>query len=400
VKVIFVSYGLFESNSGGHIAGFANELAKNGHAVAVCAAGSSDNISVYGQTRFTPIPIETIRDDPTAVATFDGKTADLADTIIHCWTPREKVRILTETLRRELPAPYVVHLEDNEELVTASQMQETWANLLATDREILDTVIPTALSHPHRYKPFLAGGAGATVIVDTLGDFVPRSVPIHVLEPGVDSEKFAPAAKASERTAVLAELGISAKAKVIVYHGNMHAANQREVFSLYCAVNILRRRGHDVHLLRAGRDYSPGVDVSFDSLKGAVTELGFLDDARLLQVLKTADAYVQPGAADAFNIYRLPSKLPEFLALGRPVLLPAANIGRQVKDGVEALVLRRGDGSEIADRLETIFENKAQANALGKSGRLYAKTKLDWAEKTQGLQQFYERILSGQQTTH
>jgi glycosyltransferase involved in cell wall biosynthesis len=238
------------------------------------------------------------------------------------------------------------------------------------------------------------------VIVDTLGDFVPSSVPIHVLEPGVDSEKFAPAAKASERTAVLAELGISAKAKVIVYHGNMHAANQREVFSLYCAVNILRRRGHDVHLLRAGRDYSPGVDVSFDSLKGAVTELGFLDDARLLQVLKTADAYVQPGAADAFNIYRLPSKLPEFLALGRPVLLPAANIGRQVKDGVEALVLRRGDGSEIADRLATIFEDKTRANALGKSGRLYAKTNLDWAEKTQGLQQFYERILSGQQTTH
>jgi glycosyltransferase involved in cell wall biosynthesis len=398
VKVIFVSYGLFESNSGGHIAGFANELAKNGHSVAVCAAGPSDNLSVYGPTHFTAIPVEAIEDDPQSVAAFDGKAADPGETIIHCWTPREKVRILTETLRRELPAPYVVHLEDNEELVTASQMQESWGNLMAADIGMLDAMIPLALSHPLRYKRFLAAGAGATVIVDTLGDFVPTGLPVHVLEPGVNSQKFAPAAKAADRTAVLAKLGINPKAKVIVYHGNMHAANQREVFSLYCAVNILRRRGLDVHLLRAGRDYSPGVDVSFDTLKGAVTELGFLDDAFLLEVLKTADAYVQPGGADAFNIYRLPSKLPEFLALGRPVLLPSANIGRQLMDGVEAIVLQRGDGTEIADRLMAVFEDKELAKALGQGGRLYAKKNLDWAYKARGLQDFYDRILRENQT--
>lgn len=397
MKVIFVSYGLFESNSGGHIAGFANELAKCGHSVAVCAAGSSDNLSAYGPTRFTAIPVEAIEDDPEFVAAFDGKAGDPSETIIHCWTPREKVRLLTETLRRELPAPYVVHLEDNEELVTASQMQESWRNLMAADSEALDSAIPLALSHPHRYKRFLAAGAGATVIVDTLGDFVPAGLPIHVLEPGVDSRKFAPAAKAADRTALLAKLGISPKAKIIVYHGNMHAANQREVFSLYCAINILRRRGLDVHLLRAGRDYSPGIDVSFDSLKGAVTELGFLDDAFLLEVLKTADAYVQPGGADAFNIYRLPSKLPEFLALGRPVLLPSANIGRQLQDGVEAIVLQRGDGTEIADRLMAVFKDKDHAKALSQGGRRYAKKNLDWAQKAHGLQEFYKRILSDSQ---
>ena len=61
--------------------------------------------------------------------------------------------------------------------------------------------------------------------------------------------------------------------------------------------------------------------------------------------LALADAYVQPGAPDDFNRYRLPSKLPEFLAMGRPVILPACNLGNELTDGENALLLREGDGA-------------------------------------------------------
>ncbi len=55
--------------------------------------------------------------------------------------------------------------------------------------------------------------------------------------------------------------------------------------------------------------------------------------------LALADAFVQPGAPDEFNRYRLPSKLPEFLAMGRPVILPRCNIGNELSDRENAMLL-------------------------------------------------------------
>ena len=60
-----------------------------------------------------------------------------------------------------------------------------------------------------------------------------------------------------------------------------------------------------------------------------------------------ADVLVQPGRAGPFNDYRLPSKLPEFLSAGRPVVLPATNLARQLRDvllGERRQHLRVGSG--------------------------------------------------------
>ena len=59
-------------------------------------------------------------------------------------------------------------------------------------------------------------------------------------------------------------------------------------------------------------------------------ELGAVGWREIPGYLALADAFVQPGAADDFNRYRLPSKLPEFLAMGRPVVLPDCNIGHDL----------------------------------------------------------------------
>lgn len=394
MKVIFINYGLFESNSGGHIAHFANHLSNFGHSVAVCASGPTAGLSAYGTTQFEPIQTELLDFDPSAVAAFDGKPATPFDTIVHCWTPRERVRLLTERLRSLGPIPYVVHLEDNEEVVASSQLQRPWREILAQDEDQLRHGYPLGLSHPHNYKRFLGGSAGVTVIIDTLKEFVPDGIPAHLLQPGVDTKKFSPNNAVKAKSKLKRELGLDPDSKIIVYHGNMHAANQREIFSLYCAVAILRRRGVKITLLRAGRDYSPGVDLSFSHLSAGVLSLGYLDDGRLLEILKLADAYVQPGAADEFNIYRLPSKLPEFFSLGRPVLLPAANIALQLEDGRDAILLKRGDGTDIADRLMEVFGDPIAAKAMGQRSRRFAQTHLRWIDKAKDLELFYDTVLA------
>lgn len=394
IRVVFINYGSFNSNSGGHVANFANHIARAGHVVAVCADGDPESIRDLVDPRFFTFPHEAIEFDPRGVITCGGDSVGLERTILHAWTPREKVRLLTEILRAEGAGAFFVHLEDNEEVLAAANLGLAVAELRSLPLERLPNPYPLSLSHPVRYKLFLAEAAGVTAIVPTLGQFVPPSVPVHVLEPGVDGERFGGELPPGRAEALRADLGIAPGETVCVYHGNMHVANQREIFSLYTAFLILARRGRRVRLVRTGRDFSYGLDLSHAELRSdRVIELGFLAHARVLEVLKLADFFIQPGASNAFNDYRFPSKLPEFLALGRPVVLPASNVGLRMRDGVDALLLHRGDGCEIADRVERILDDPALAARLGANARRFALTELDWDRNCRKLLDFYDRAL-------
>ena len=97
-----------------------------------------------------------------------------------------------------------------------------------------------------------------------------------------------------------------------------------------------------MRLVRLGSTVLGGVDPRSrrgrwptDACRGRRRRL-----AEIPGYLALADAFVQPGAPDDFNRYRLPSKLPEFLAMGRPVILPHCNIGNDLTDGAECAAAR------------------------------------------------------------
>ena len=103
---------------------------------------------------------------------------------------------------------------------------------------------------------------------------------------------------------------------------------------------------------------------------------------------------MQPGAPDAFNRYRLPSKLPEFFAMGRPVILPACNLGNEVAEGEDALLLRKGDALEIAAKLELLIDDPGLAARLGERARRFALERLDWSRNARLLAGFYREQLA------
>ena len=79
-------------------------------------------------------------------------------------------------------------------------------------------------------------------------------------------------------------------------------------------------------------------------------ELGFVERGMIPVYLSIADILIQPGKAGLYNDYRLPSKIPEFLFMKKPVVLPDTNIGRFLKNNEEALLL------EAALQLAAIVE--------------------------------------------
>ena len=148
-------------------------------------------------------------------------------------------------------------------------------------------------------------------------------------------------------------------------------------------------------LVRTGKDTREFLEgLAAEDLARFVVDLGFVERERVPGLMRQADVLVQPGEVDDFNRYRLPSKLPEFLATGRPVVLPRANVGRRVRDGREALVLASGEPEKIARQCRRIFSDAALAARLGRGGERFARRRFDPAGNTRRLERFYRRVLS------
>lgn len=384
MNVLFFCHADFASNSMGHIAGFAAGLAALGHASAAAIPGDDrSSASALGESSpLRPFLFSETWERPGDLFP-DGKPARL----LHAWTPREHVRRAVERCRQAMPAARVViHLEDNEEHLAATLAGIDFATLRALPDAELAARLPLHLIHPRRYQDFLRSASGVTGITAALRDFAPAASPFAVLRPGVDFQLYHPG---PPDPGLRQRLGLSPGEKIICYPGNTHFANLEEVQSLYRAVHLLNAGGVPCRLIRTGVDTTA---TRFDQQPHAL-HLGFVARAELPALLRLADILVQPGAGNAFNRYRLPSKLPEFLASGRPVLLPRANLAAELTEGQEALFLDDGGApEEIARQCRRVFAGPALAQTLAEGAASAARRLFDPARNAAGLERFYRRV--------
>jgi glycosyltransferase involved in cell wall biosynthesis len=383
LNVLFVLYGSFASNSALHVAALANELCLAGHACTVAVSQDTDTINRLSAPRFRGI---SHADAARGVTFTDGRGPD----VIHAWTTRENVRVLVATLRARHQAKVIVHLEDNELELLALQLGRPAAELAALPAAELDRLVPPDLSHPRRSREFLAAADGVTVITDTLRDFVPPGPALLTLPPAADPRYFFPQPAPAEFRRLFLR---RAAETVLFYHGNVHATNAAEVRELYAAVVQLNAAGQPVTLLRTGRDTVDILGALAPATAPHVIALGEVHHHRHLPPLMAlADIFVQPGQDDAFNRYRLPSKLPEFFALGRPVVLPRTNLGHAVRHGVDAYVLDRADAAGIATAITELRGNPELSRRLADGAVAFSRTHFSWERSAAALAKFYAEL--------
>lgn len=385
MNILFVNYGDFTTNSLNHLAGFASALADLGHACAIAVPADRETVAAVPAPRFIAV---TYAEALAAPPFPDGRPADL----LHAWTPREGVRKFVLAHQRLHPATRVlVHLEDNEEHLIEAFGGQPIATLRDMPQQRFPFPMVDGLSHPIRHRHLLRLADAVTVINDRLREFVPAGRPVNLLLPGVDFQLYAPR---PADPALRRELGLRDAERVIAFTGSVTFANAAEIAELYRAVRQLNTDGCPTRLLHTGHPHPHfAAALEFDPATIAL-ELGFIPKERLPALLALADVLVQPGAAGPFNDYRLPSKLPEFLASGRPVVLPAANVGRELTDGTEALLLRDDTAAEIVRACRRVFADPALAARLGAAGAAFARARFDLHANTAGLAGFYTRILA------
>jgi glycosyltransferase involved in cell wall biosynthesis len=387
-NILFALYHDFSANSAVHVHNFSNQLADLGHSTAVAIPEDTDRGVSLGDQRYSIQRFDQVDGDWSRVFP-DGRAPD----VVHAWTPRENVRLFCEKLAGFCIFALFVHLEDNEELILEVNLGTSFEKLARSP----SAEIPANLSHPRNYRAFISSAHGVTMIMDRLDRFVPAEMPKLVLWPGADQQLFFPRPRDPE---LLAQLGIPPETVVFCYTGNVHSANARDVRSLYLATAILDREGTPARLIRTGRDFTPFLGPDEEWAHRVSIDLGHVPYQEIPALLSLADALVQPGADNAFNEYRLPGKLPEFFAMGRPVILPRTNVGRFVSHGEDAWVLDKVDALGIVDAVLQLRQSKALSERLALGAIAFGREHFDWKKNASGLAAFYENVSSQEAKTN
>jgi glycosyltransferase involved in cell wall biosynthesis len=378
LHVLFVLYGDFTSNSAIHVANFARELARAGHACTVAVPKNPETVSAFPGARFTPVSHAALL---AGTERFD---------VVHAWTTRENVRLCCAALRAAGRAGRLfVHLEDHELHILAATLGRPLDGLLKLPAAELDALVPPTLSHPRHSRTFLESADGVTVIVDRLRELVPAGRPVRVIWPAADERTFfgRPIPWDFRRA-----LGWDEAHTVLFYHGNVHATNAAEMRELYAAVVRLNENGRPVTLVRCGRDDTDFLGQHAARAAPHVVALGQVPNHYLPALMALADLFVQPGVPDPFNDYRFPSKLPEFFALGRPVILPRTNLGAVLRHGEDAWVLERADAAGIVAAVRALQADPALRARLARGAADFAATNFSWAKSTEALREFYRSV--------
>ncbi len=387
VNILFVNYGDFTTASLNHIGIFADQLCARGHDCMVAVPCGKETLSVMAGARFRAGLFDEILARPACFA--DGRTAD----ILHAWTPRECIRKFAVAYQKSVPEPaqLLIHLEDNEKLLISLYAGEPIEKLRTMGVQELQRVVHPHLPHPVYCHSFLFFADAITHLTEPLRDLAPATVRTQLLPPGLDPVYLKPL---PPNPGLRLRLGIRDGEKVIAYTGSNTFANEPAIRELYHAVGLLNTRGTPTRLLRTGITKPEFFQGMPRDVQAQVTELGFIPKASLPGILALADVLVQPGHPGPFDDYRLPSKLPEFLASGRPVILPKANIALLMQDGKEALFLRDGDALSIAERCESVFGDPALAARLGATGAEFARRYFDPAARTDELLGLYVSLVA------
>ncbi len=381
-NILMVSHSDFPANSAVHVHHFANELVKQGFDCIVAVPHNKGSIATMTNNLYQVTQYDEI--DEIESLFNNQQPPDL----VHGWTPREHVRIYCNALAAKYQFKLIVHLEDSEESVIQRFLNLPLGEIVGEN----ENLIPYNLSHPRKYQEFLNTCDGVTVIIDSLNDFVHKSLPTLTLFPGVDTNKFFPRPKNQE---LINKLKIPVNATILSYTGNVHLANQAEVRCLYLAVGKRNLGGKPTILIRTGIDNNLQF-LAEDELwvKEYIIELGWVDLQEIPDILALADILVQPGESDDFNDYRFPSKIPEFLAMGKPVILPKTNIASHLQHLENAFILPIVNQETLPDAIDFLMDNPEMAEKIATGGLKFAHNHLNWVKSTNKLINFYQRLLA------
>ncbi len=141
----------------------------------------------------------------------------------------------------------------------------------------------------------------------------------------------------------------------------------------------------------------PGVEQSVKAMPGweRVNEFGFLGRSGVRDVLSRSVAGLVTFHPLPNHIDAQPNKMFEYMSAGIPVIASNFPLWREIIQGNDCgLLVDPLDPAAIADAIDYLVSNPAEAQRMGANGRRAVNERYNWDIEEQKLFAFYERTLS------
>ncbi len=385
LRVVLISHTSLAQNSGIQLFYLARAMTELGHECVVVAPDGTAGTEGLPASDFAVLSYQAARSG--AWPFGDQRGPDL----IYAWSPREAVQVLTAQLVECFGCPYVVHLEDNDQFIAERRRDRPVGagrplpGLRGGERQLRGWL------EQRRARAFIDRARGYTLIIDKLAELVPSRRPQVTFWPSCPPAMFY---RQPPDMALRHSLGLADQDIVITYNGNVHDANAGDMRSLYLAILFLNRIGFPARLLRLGDDTVDLLGSLSPLVAPFVINVGRCRYDEIPRHLALARVLVQPGEPGAFNDYRIPSKLPEFLAMGRPVVMPATGLARWMTDGEDCLMLRTGSVEEIGRSVSRILLEPDLEARLATNGRRFYDRHLSWSHAASKVLALFQKLVS------
>jgi glycosyltransferase involved in cell wall biosynthesis len=169
----------------------------------------------------------------------------------------------------------------------------------------------------------------------------------------------------------------------------------KDILFLIRAFAFVRKSGYQCRLTLVGgyAEERRSMILKYAQERGLsvedVTLLGCVDECTLKMCYKTASALLAPLWDDDRSVTRLPNKISEYLASGRPVISGRiGDITNILTDNVNAFLGRPGSERDFADKMITILRDPVYAERVGAAGQQACTTHLDYRSHISGLANF------------
>ena len=194
-----------------------------------------------------------------------------------------------------------------------------------------------------------------------------------VMPNGVDPDGFSPR---PHNEALLHELGIPKDGLVVGFSGILRPWHGLDL--LIDAVAGILRRGMKVFLLIVGdgpNRHPLEARVGALGITGAVHITGRVPHEKMPDYVALFDIAVSPRA----TFYASPMKVIEYMALGKPVVVPGtANFLDIVDEGITGITFEDGSASALENALLAVLNAPGRGKEIGLNARRKVESRLNW----------------------
>jgi len=221
----------------------------------------------------------------------------------------------------------------------------------------------------------------------TLGLAAERVVAMHN---GVNTERFHPGI---DGAAARRRFGLGDRDVVVGFVGSFAPWHGVELL-IDAALNLLPEVPELRFLIVGGRPEEPRFTAARRRVEeagsgGRIVFAGEVPFAAVPEAMAAMDIATIPWATD----YGSPMKVAEYMAMGRALIAPDLEVLREVlADGRNALLVRRGDASELGRAIRRLAEDPALRRSLGAAARQDAVERHDWRHHARTIEELAESI--------